>query len=72
MHLKLATCVALIASCALLAIPASLPAHGGSNDQTFGPKALTLSTISPAAVWGNDEESHANLGRPSHDLIAIQ
>jgi hypothetical protein len=72
MHLKLATCVALIAFCALLAIPASLPAHSDSNNPTSDSKAATPSTISPTAVWGNNQESHGNFGWPSDDLIASQ
>jgi hypothetical protein len=51
MHSRLATCVVLIAGCALLAIPVSLPAHWDSSSQMLGHFAApTQPAVSPAGV----------------------
>src|ERR1700731_129870 len=51
MHSRLATCVVLIASCALLVIPVSLPAHCDSGSQLLGHFAAPPQpAVSPADV----------------------
>ena len=51
MHSRLAMCVVLIVSCALLASPVSLPAHSDSSHQTLGHKAAsTPHALSPSSV----------------------
>ena len=51
MHSRLAMCVVLIVSCAMLAIPVSLPAHSDSNHQTLGHTAAsTPLALSPSSV----------------------
>jgi hypothetical protein len=51
MHSRLATCVVLVAGCALLAIPVSLPAHCDSSSHMLGHFAPpTQPAVSPAGV----------------------
>jgi hypothetical protein len=52
MYSRLVTCVVLIAGCALLAIPVSLPAYGDSSGQKLGNFTVpTQPAVSPADVY---------------------